>query len=868
MGALSDWAREAWLTSDQPSVERFERGTAKFARWLSNYPIVWSDITARVAGKPMGVTRLRPRYLAELAKSLDFCEKVARKVDGEQDEDGTLMTAAEAYPVLVNGVADRLRVGDSFGVMAFRRAGIARSYKNGWNTGSIHLMLGGQLLDTRHLESARQHFLVGQLLSEREGDLEASTRGAKALARLEEVKDQVPTRLEEAEKWMNGRYRKHLPSIIHGLMLVGYFPLAQELAEESARRGLLGSKLEPFLVGALFSCARGDLDSAERWLELASQNGADSAVVDAAKSSLSDGMLQFTESVASLGFSWLGAGLPSETLTLAQQAVENDDKEACECLLSDPAVYYLPTTFPHLLTRVGRDTPDPLVRRARFNDAGAWWTDVGDEVMCALTYLNRAQAERAHGRSMSAANCSMIGLLNLEEARRRNRRSTTRRLVLGEMVTHLHEAVLDLEGRCDTAEPFGWASPPSTGYYAKVFDAMRQDAIALLVGGFGGSEKELASRLDRLAGENPPLLTQKGGAGDFDQWLKTAMQAELAMGDTSVLDLVFPDDVRDPEPNGTHQLIVDCARRPEGQTGLFGVWIRPTKPLSCAVFWGDLGDRSSRLIEAMRSPMDMGPTIPRILTDPISTNEALRELSGLLPEKLVNEIIGDGAAAITVIPTGPLWGIPWAALPIDDRPLIHFTKLRVAPSNAIAARTLSESSRSESTEITAVMDESLFGSQVPEFRDLCSIVSDRRSLDDLRRSDHGDVTLVVCHGQPLSGLAQHVTMGDQHYSAGDMLTGSKVGEVIILMACWASACRYDRSVEPVGFQTAALVRGARAVIAPQWALPLSTIGPMTVALIRHPLLLSDPAEALRGVQLEALERDPDPSTWATLACYG
>jgi hypothetical protein len=302
---------------------------------------------------------------------------------------------------------------------------------------------------------------------------------------------------------------------------------------------------------------------------------------------------------------------------------------------------------------------------------------------------------------------------------------------------------------------------------------------------------------------------------------------------------------------------------------LFGAHIRPNHDAP-TLFCRALGPKASRLLEAMRTPVEGRPGVPKILTDALETEVALAEVADALPDDLLHELAAGSDRQLLLLPTGPLWGIPWAAMPVDGQPLVHHTTIRLAPSTAlITPATAFDRPLPQLPRVTGVIDTALAyanGSNTGD--ELLSLVNDQRTFPQLDERSHGDVDFILCHGQPRPGLAHHVEHGVDRYSAAEVLTGPEVARVVVLLACWSAACQYDRAVEPVALPTIALVRGADAVIGSQWALPFDALARMGVELLRHPRLVSDPPGALRDVQLAARERDPDPSTWSTLACYG
>ena len=870
---LRIWGRARWLSSTPSSSER---KIGRLASRLASHPILWRERSVNVGGRRLKTTKISERYLATLKSDVDDCEALAVRAREGALADNEPALARDAFPLILGEHVRRRAeaTSDYFGALAVSRAGLARCYESGWTPGVLHLSLAKQCADGRHPATARAHLALARLIFEDLGDDELLDDVRQVEERMEEVASELQPRLEEVQSLFTGKYRKSISTSIQVSLIIGHLPLAFEMAQKAVGDGLLTDALEPCLVGALLYRAQGDLDRALDWLRIAQDSGVDDSVIETAAAALTSGVVTFVDTVETLGVSWMSAGIPSGVLIRAQEALEVGDPQEARLLLQDPSVYYLPTTFPQLLKLVAFDTADALVRRALFEHACGVWQDLNDDVQEALGRVQLAEIERSAGRPMTSAASAVQGLLQLEKARRRNRLGSTRRVVLDEMVDHVHLAILDLERRSSEPEWVGASSPPPNRDYAKLLDAMRHDALALLVRQGNETGPRLAVKLRRLAEielagvPSPGAEAPVRSTADVVEHEEIIAELEAALGNTGFLDVVFPAKVAVPPSIDCHQIIIDSARRPDGQLGIFGVWLRPGDRGS-SIFWDSLGARATKLLEAMRSPVETNITVPRVLTDAAETDLALAELADALPEELRSDLVSGRSSELVIVPTGPLWGVPWTALPIDDEPLVRHATIRLAPSTALISQRHVAGLVPDIPVVTGAIAPELSdlgGAAVA--RELRDMVQDARSLAGLGHAEHRDVTLVVSHGSPLPGLAHQLAYDEERYTAADLITGPNVGGLVILLACWSAACTYERGTEPVALPTAALVRGARSVIASQWALPAEAVTRIAVDLLRHPFLLHDAPAALRDVQLAARERNPDPSTWATLACYG
>jgi hypothetical protein len=876
-----------WLVS-KPSAH--ERLSGRLIKKIASYPLLWRTSRTTVAGVTARTVKVSRLYFETLRAELTKCEELEYLARRGAREQGDLSDAQalDIYPELVAQQASRRLTAsaDQMASMAIARAGLAHAYVLGYQTGALHKFLARLSAERRQVESALTHAELAVLTFTDAGNDEGLSTAKKLREELVRRADEVSPTLSEIMSSLEGKYAARIDTNIQTVAAMGHVQLSHELAAEAVRRGLLRGELTTFLLGALHECARGDYDAAAQWLCDGEAAGGDPAVLGAAREALAGGLQAFVQAVEEVGLSWLAAGIDAQVLTAGVEAIERRDPVGARQVLTDPAVYFMPTLFPQLAELMAAAAPEAPARSQQYADAFAAWRDIGNGSRISLAQISRGDVERRLGRHATAAATTVDGILSLERIRRRNRLGATRRTVLAEMVTKVQESILDAQAYHGEPEAWGYSVPTPADYAAAV-DAMRQDALALLIRQrspvvptkLGDELATLADmEAETLTSLDPSVVRSAIPVGTR----RTDLLEGLREQDTRLLDVIFPPEPKPPVQHSAHQLIVDCEPRSDGSLGLFGVWIPPTDPdgpaaeVPYSVFAGRLGRRSRRLIGECKDPTvttaadDLGPKRPKTpptITDGEETAAALTEICDVLPSGFLETVAKADDAEVIVVPTGPLWGIPWAALPVSDHTmLIDHASVRVAPSTRLV--TTAGPRAPKLRELTGFIDPDFMAGLpdlVDQLRNRCSVKM--RALSDLTSHDGRDITLVMAHGQPERGLGHSVRHRDERLTAADIVTGC-VGEVVLLLTCYGGACAYDRGIEPIALPTISLIRGARAVIAPLWAFPRQRMGQLAVDLVTHEHILDSPAQALRDVQRMHRRVDSDPSTWATLACFG
>ncbi|WBC08880.1 CATRA system-associated protein [Micromonospora sp. WMMA1947] len=230
-----------------------------------------------------------------------------------------------------------------------------------------------------------------------------------------------------------------------------------------------------------------------------------------------------------------------------------------------------------------------------------------------------------------------------------------------------------------------------------------------------------------------------------------------------------------------------------------------------------------------------------------------------------------------VISTGGLLGpVPVAAIRVGTRCLAELARIAVVPAIALWTALRSRPTRT-GTGMAAYLDESVPGSRreraalMKAFPDAAVLTRDQVRPSIFRAADRAAILLSV-HGTAVRGLGQALELG-----GGDSLTAAdllvcRLPEAVLMPACWAGRLDLRAAAEPLGLPTAALLAGARWVLA----------GTVDIATTRTATLLGacyaelargrSPVDALRQVQLDYLRSrgrgQVPPHTWAGLSIVG
>jgi CHAT domain len=249
----------------------------------------------------------------------------------------------------------------------------------------------------------------------------------------------------------------------------------------------------------------------------------------------------------------------------------------------------------------------------------------------------------------------------------------------------------------------------------------------------------------------------------------------------------------------------------------------------------------------------------------------------LLPAALRGRLLrqrADGPARLLVVPDGPLAVLPWAALWLDDRPLVAAASVQLVPSLDLLEETAppagSVAGQPAARRLLTYLDPDVTVDEEQEMLGRLGHVVRARSraevLDRLSADSLAGAYLAV-HGEG-TGLDQRVTFaGGESLSASSALT-RHWPPWIIFASCLVGRVAISLGDEPLGLPISCLLGGAHTVLGGV----IEVHDQMTGRLGTHVASLlaagEHPAEALRMAQLSCIGAETDsPYRWAGMICF-
>ncbi|WP_327040075.1 CHAT domain-containing protein [Micromonospora ureilytica] len=318
-------------------------------------------------------------------------------------------------------------------------------------------------------------------------------------------------------------------------------------------------------------------------------------------------------------------------------------------------------------------------------------------------------------------------------------------------------------------------------------------------------------------------------------------------------------------PEGGHALLVDVL---EDETTICNrIWLAP--------------DGTTRVDEVLLPP-DVRRWLDRYhAAEPGFAAEfqddALAALGAAIIPPGLAAALKRGEEPALVISTGGLLGpVPVAAIRVGTQHLAELARIAVVPAITLWTALRSRPAR-RGTGLLAYLDESVPGTRREKaalelaFPTATVLTRDqvRSSLSDA--ADHAAVLLSV-HGTAVSGLGQALELGDGDALTAADLLGCRLPEAVLMPACWAGRLDQRAAAEPLGLPTAALLAGARWVLAGTVDIATSRTATLLGAFYAELARARSPVDALRQVQIDYLRRSGHrqvpPHTWAGLSIVG
>jgi CHAT domain-containing protein/tetratricopeptide (TPR) repeat protein len=413
--------------------------------------------------------------------------------------------------------------------------------------------------------------------------------------------------------------------------------------------------------------------------------------------------------------------------------------------------------------------------------------------------------------------------------------------------------------------------------------AARSEALAAFVRAGARLDPRLTELIDEIAlvtAEAGPRPADPGGPGGpeparlRDLYARLEHQTSRQMRETITEQDADPDETIATLPAGGHALLVDVLE--EDDTICHRVWIAP--------------DRGIEVDEVM---------FPAPLRHFLDSYHAAREGAAWRPQQ--PELAELGAAVLPpglvaalrsgvnpplIISTGSLLGpVPVAALRIGDRYLAEQAQLALVPSLALWASLRTRPARTGRGTL-AFLDPELPASRREEAALRASLppaylVGARQLRDELADASRYAAVVISAHGTPpaassrsgeglawRAGLGQGLALGgDDRLTAAELLT-CRLPDALITPSCWSGRLMVRTAVEPLGLPTAALVAGARWVLAGTVDIGDSPTATLMSAFYQGLSAGLTPAAALQRAQVRMLRSRTTPGTWAGLSIVG
>lgn len=295
--------------------------------------------------------------------------------------------------------------------------------------------------------------------------------------------------------------------------------------------------------------------------------------------------------------------------------------------------------------------------------------------------------------------------------------------------------------------------------------------------------------------------------------------------------------------------------------------------------WFDPAGRAHATREQLLDP-DVLALLERLARgDEVASDGAWSRLSAVvLPEAMLSSLDSSGANDdVVVVPSGPLWAVPFPALPTPGgRVLAHMAAVSVVPSLRVAAaaaqRRAQRRPRGTTAELRVLAH---FGttSGMREEREYLATHARLRvedslpdALDALALDDYDLLTLST-HGLPAQTSGGYALVDERGHAVGTReLLACRMPPVVVLGACFSAPVDADDHVDPLALATAALLAGADHVLGSHRSVADAAASDVLLGFYERVRLGLAPAQALQSAQMEILAAYPSlaaqPHAWA------
>ena len=219
-------------------------------------------------------------------------------------------------------------------------------------------------------------------------------------------------------------------------------------------------------------------------------------------------------------------------------------------------------------------------------------------------------------------------------------------------------------------------------------------------------------------------------------------------------------------------------------------------------------------------------------------------LASLLPATLAAAFAARSVDRLAVVPHGPFWSVPWAALRHEGAPLVRGTAVRVLPSLSFGASLRPAVERTGTIVLlhdpsVAIRAETYVSRGGVRWLPVTDVAEARSAL-----AEPADALVVVGHGD---GQGMGFGVGLPGGRVGSLeLMGLPLPPALVVASCWSG--RRSADPVPLGLATGCLLAGARTVVAGLWDLPAEATVSVALAVAEAIATGDDASEALRKTQ--------------------
>ncbi|MFI7416445.1 CHAT domain-containing protein [Nonomuraea sp. NPDC049684] len=563
------------------------------------------------------------------------------------------------------------------------------------------------------------------------------------------------------------------------------------------------------------------------------------------------------------------------TLGLAQLARLEGDLDAAEELLDDVVQMYSAMGGGQNIARglsqaaleaglIARGRADRPTAIMRFREALAALRVSDDPGAAGLVHYHLA-TELILADQVDEATRHAVAAFELDEEHGRRLRAPDERRSFYESHRHTYGLALHCAARAGDGRTA-----------LKVATAARSDALAAFVRAGATFAPALRELIGEITLRRAELRSRDARPEDADRLrelyrrLEDETSRQLRQTVEGGADL---DEMIASLPEGGHALLVDVLE--EDDTFCHRIWVTSEGVRAVEEVIMPTGVR--RHLDAYHQAQD------EIAWQPQETE--LAELGRTLVPGELAETLAAGANPPLIVSTGSVLGpVPVAALMIDGRYLAELAQISVVPSLALwSALRARPPRRGRGT--LAFLDHGLPGwrREKDALRSMPGPVelAGQQELRDRLADASGYAAVVLsAHGaeprsgddgpSPHAGLAQAVELGPDDLLTAAQLLGCRLPDAFITASCWSGRLAVRAAVDPLGLPTAALLAGARWVLAGTvdiGSTPTATLLRTFYELLRAGI---PPSAALQRAQLDYLRRrsSPAPGTWAGLTVIG